>query len=223
MKSNFWVLAWTIGLGLSTIGAASDITLTSFQPFGGVSVNNSNEVAKRLAVLLRRTPSVQVDECLLPVVYDAAAKVALDCIGGRHPNLVLSLGAGSCEIDFETRATNYDYARVPDNAGNLRNAGTPILKGAPKHVALSAPMTALYRNSKQRGRARLFRSWDAGSYVCNNTAYWLAYTFAAEKRDIPYGFIHVPPVTCGADTAAPEVIAQTIYDGLRTTMPELFR
>ena len=210
----------------AAIASASEIALTAFEPFGGVPVNNSAEVASRLGDLLR-TPSatggtVKVTECILPVEYDRAAEVALRCIGDRKPDLVLSFGAGDCEIHFETRGRNRDQTYSADNAGVIRDSGTPIVPGAPEYLTLSAPMISIYEHAPRLGAAGLAQSEDAGAYVCNNTAYHLAHTYRVPNSPTRYGFIHVPPTTCGAAVSDPVVIARTIELALREAMPELF-
>lgn len=213
-------------LALGTSASASEIVLTAFEPFGGLPVNNSAVVVEKLAWLLDATPTldknypVRVSTCVLPVEYDRAARTALDCIGGRAPDLVLSFGAGGCEIDFETRARNLDSTYAADNAGALR-INREILPGGPKFVDFNAPMKAIYRQAPPFGSATRL-SDDAGAYVCNNTAYWLGRVFASPGSATRYGFIHVPPTSCSPATANPEAIAETVYRGLRRAMPELF-
>ncbi len=210
----------------SPIARASEIVLTAFEPFGGLPVNNSAVVVEKLAWLLEGTPTldrsdpVRISTCILPVEYDRAAKVALDCIGGRTPALVLSFGAGGCEIDFETRARNLDSSYSADNAG-ARRVNRPILPGGPKFVEFNAPMKSIYRMAPPFGSANHLSN-DAGAYVCNNTAYWLGRMFATPGSPTRYGFIHVPPTSCSPITANADAIANTIYRGIRRAMPELF-
>jgi pyroglutamyl-peptidase len=226
MKVQFRPSAFVL-LGLFLFAAsasASQIVLTAFEPFGGDPVNNSAEVASRLAVLLRDAApagKIEVKLCILPVEYDRGARVALDCIGNARPDLVLSLGAGSCEIDFETRARNRDDTFAPDNAGVLRTENSPIIPGAPEYLALNAPMRDLYLKSPHRDSLGNL-SEDAGAYVCNNTAYWLAHEFAGPDSPTRYGFIHVPPTTCAPEIRDPAMLADTIFQALRAAMPELF-
>jgi pyrrolidone-carboxylate peptidase len=82
-------------------------------------------------------------------------------------------------------------------------------------------MTEIFRHSPRPGSlGRL--SDDAGAYVCNNTAYWLATEFSKPGSATRYGFIHVPPTNCAPTTADPESLAETIFVGVRGAMPELF-
>jgi pyroglutamyl-peptidase len=213
------------GFFLSSQAFASKIVLTAFEPFGGAKENNSASVIAKLATLLQAAGpagEIEVKTCVLPVEYDRGAKVALECIGATKPDLVLSLGEGGCEIDFETRARNRDQTGSADNAGVLRNTGSKIITGAPKFIDFNAPMVPFFRDSKQIGKARLFRSKDAGGYVCNNTAYWLSHAFMGASSPTKFGFIHVPPVACGPSVADNDVVARTIFEGMKASMKNLF-
>jgi len=215
------VLSICAALAMSGSGRAAEIALTAFEPFGGVPVNNSAEVMKRLAAKLRDAGVDEVVECVLPVEYDRAAKIALGCIGAREPELVLSLGAGGCEIHYETRGHNRDDTGSADNAGVLRNRNTEIVPGGPEYLELNAPMSEIFRRAARHGSPGRISS-DAGAYVCNNTAYWLAKVFTKPGSATQYGFIHVPPTTCSAKIADAGRIAETIFEGVRGAMPELF-
>jgi pyroglutamyl-peptidase len=210
----------------TSVASATEIVLTAFEPFGGDPVNNSAEVVSRLGELLER-PSPRGDqrivtECILPVEYDRGAAVALECIQGRKPDLVLSFGAGGCEVDFETRGHNRDRTYAADNAGVIRDSNSAIIPGAPEYLYFNAPMAAIFEHAVQYTEAKLAPSEDAGGYVCNNTAYLLAHAFARPNSPTRFGFIHVPPTTCGSGMADPDLLARTINDALRAAMPELF-
>lgn len=200
---------------------AADVMLTAFEPFGGDSVNNSMLVMKKLAEKLE-AEKVNVTQCVLPVEYDRAAKVALECKNKmeRPPALVLSLGVGQCRLAFETHARNLDDSSSPDNAGVLRT-GSPIIKGAPESIRHSAPMDLLFYRAPRLGDVRIVASDDMGSYVCNNTGYWLSTEFPL-GNSTRFGFVHVPPVTCSAGTRNPELLAEILEKALRNAVPELF-
>ncbi|MGZ3697009.1 MAG: pyroglutamyl-peptidase I family protein, partial [Bdellovibrionota bacterium] len=104
--------------------------------------------------------------------------------------LVLSLGEGDCEIHVETLARNLDNTpHLPDNAGETRASKT-IDPTLPARVTFSYPAAAL---SRAMAGSRL--SKNMGNFVCNNTAFRLGTKFHGSQ--IQYGFIHVPPASCG--------------------------
>lgn len=210
----FFSLAWIAMPGSS---AASDILLTSFEPFGGNSANNSMRVMRELGKRLRELP-VSVHECVLPVEYDRGAEIARSCARGKRLSFVLSLGEGACSLEFETRAQNLDDTWSPDNAG-VRRTNHPIVPGGSEFRELSAPMDLLYQSAPRLGAVEINRSSDMGNYVCNNTAYWMSRSYPVGGKT-RFGFIHVPPVDC--TESDPKLLAAIIGDAIEAAMPELF-
>lgn len=92
-------------------------------------------------------------------------------------------------IYLETMARNRDGAGKPDNAGQLRGT-EPIEPGAPAALAASFPASALKQALHEAGFAAEL-SEDAGGYLCNHLFFRAGLAFGG---DIPYGFVHVPPV-----------------------------
>src|SRR4051812_4988148 len=90
------------------------ILITSYEGFGlgkvlGSDENLSHDVALKLKSLVSENNlKIAVEVCRLPVTYDRAAEVALECFkrANPKPELVLSLGEGPrCHLLFETAAT----------------------------------------------------------------------------------------------------------------------
>jgi pyroglutamyl-peptidase len=173
------------------------ILVTAFEPFAGRRENLSYDVALELASMSDKIGSgAEIRICRLPVVYDKAAERTLDCLAGlrRTPTLVLSLGEGGCRISLETLAHNVDdVGKLADNEGHIR-VKSEIVKGSPALVSLSFPARDMFCTLTSEDRRLVAPSASAGAFVCNNTAYHLA--FEMKGRNIPYGFIHVPPASC---------------------------
>jgi pyrrolidone-carboxylate peptidase len=124
---------------------ADGILITTFDPFAGRPENRSQAVGKIVQQKLARE-GFEVTLCNLPVVYDAGAQAARKCYAemARKPDVVLSLGEGSCETRIETRAYNLDDTpKLADNSGQLRKAQM-ILKKGPEHIALNIPAQAMF-------------------------------------------------------------------------------
>ncbi len=96
----------------------------------------------------------------------------------RHqPEVILGLGQSSRKkIDIETRARNRRRAGKLDE---LR----PIFRDRPQ----SLPTTL-----KIRAGRSVQSSNDAGDYVCNYSMYVLLDAIARERREVRFGFIHIP-------------------------------
>jgi pyrrolidone-carboxylate peptidase len=186
-------LAFSATVSQATSTHPFRLVLTSFDPFGMRSKNNTQPIAKAITAMAPTLgDDVEVVTCNLPVVYDEAAKAALDCISHAQPDAVVSLGEGYCDIRIETGATNWDNSRSPDNADQLRS-GSPILASGPARSAFGFPVQAMYC-ALENPSDLVHVSADPGSFVCNNTAYLLSLEFNA--RHIPFTFIHVPHTDC---------------------------
>src|SRR5690606_7121788 len=107
---------------LSFAQAKDTVLLSGFDPFGGVSVNNSWNIAQQVAARLQSTRDVAVKTCLLPTSYARAIPALEKCLAemNEKPTLVVSLGAGPCNVKWETRAHNKDHDYGPDNDGVSR-------------------------------------------------------------------------------------------------------
>jgi pyrrolidone-carboxylate peptidase len=173
------------------------VVFTTFEPFGGWSVNLSHEIAEEVVRSgALENLGVDVRICRLPVVYDEASRQALSCLDGigRRPDAVISLGEGSCDIRLETVAQNLDDTPgSPDNAGQT-HVGQVIEAGAPERLGFTLPVDRFFCVIDPPARIGLNPSISAGNYVCNNNGYHLARHFA--PLAVPYGHIHVPHSGC---------------------------
>lgn len=191
------------------------VMLTGFEPFDGRASNNSWNIANAVASAKEQLgPDVVVSTCLLPVVYDSAAKAAETCFdsAAEKPDVVISLGEAGCQLRIETAAHNLDDTPgFPDNAGNIRT-GKTIEDGAPAHLGFNLPAPEMYceLGKKQRGNTQV--SETPGGFVCNNTAFHLARYFM--EKPVQYGFIHVPASDCG-DSADPKKTAEPLTKMLK--------
>lgn len=184
------------------------ILITSFEPFAGRATNNSEAIAGEL----RANPALLGGDlellfCALPVVYDQAATVAMDCVERYKPDAVVSLGEADCRLRLETAASNRDDSPdLPDNAGQVR-VDHRIVPSGPERVGFRFPVEAMYRALGEES-SRLEVSSSPGSFVCNNVAYHM--TLGLAPRGVPYAFIHVPSGECEAPIRDPQANARAI-------------
>lgn len=183
------------------------ILFTSFDPFGGRPTNNTQPIVE----LLRRNPDfigerIDVQTCNLPVIYDQAAAVAMECIERVHPDMVVSLGEGRCgQIRIETAATNLNTSSSLDNQGQSRK-GLPVISGAPRRLGFAFPVQEMFC-ALNAFSPSVKVSVSAGGYICNNTAYRLSQ--ALRSRGIPFAFIHVPRVACMDERKHPQALVSS--------------
>jgi pyroglutamyl-peptidase len=221
---TFAQVAWVLFSMTLTLGAQAAepyrILVTSFSPFGSKSKNNSQPIAARVAELAPALgEDVQIDVCNLPVMYDTAAISAHECVDRLHPQAVVSLGEGKCELKIETGATNWDSDSLSDNAGQTRS-GRPIIEGGPHRVSFQFPVQAMYC-AVDANKPPVSVSTYAGGFVCNNMAYRLSQDL--DSRGIPFTFIHVPNSDCISWHRERDVEknAQLIAKMLRAAVTEL--
>jgi pyrrolidone-carboxylate peptidase len=193
--------------------ASFTVLLTSFDPFGGSQANNTQPI---VGVLTQMASTLGTDvvlkTCNLPVVYDQAADVAMDCVEKIKPDAVVSFGEAACSIRIETAATNLDRSPgFPDNAGQVRN-GNKIVSGGVERSPFDFPVPDMY--CALGGQASsVVVSASPGAFVCNNTAYHLSLDL--EAKGIPFTFIHVPNSKCNPSQVDPQANAGLIAPMLR--------
>lgn len=167
------------------------ILISAFEPFAGRKVNMSELVAEELKSYMQPT-GLDIEIVILPVVYDLAATKFINHIEKMRvkPDYVLSLGEAAKKLTLETKAVNLDNSgENADNAGKLRD-NEEIIEGGKECFGFTMPMHLLYASVPKQNRGMIEVSSNAGSFVCNNTAYRMLNYF--ENKLGKYGFIHVP-------------------------------
>ncbi|MBI3886124.1 MAG: pyroglutamyl-peptidase I [Opitutae bacterium] len=163
--------------------------LTGFEPFGGESINPSEEIARALNG--RTVAGRAVVGSLLPCVYGAAIKELKHLMKLHQPMLVVCVGqaGGRAEITPERVAINVDDARIPDNAGQ-QPIDKPVVKGGPAAYWSTLPIKAIVQELRKHHLAAAV-SQTAGTFVCNHVFYGLMHALR-EHAEVRGGFIHVP-------------------------------
>ena len=195
------------------------VLLTSFDPFGGSPNNNTQAIVAELSQMAAQLgASVVIQSCNLPVVYDAGAEAAMDCVRKGTPDLVISMGEAGCFLQIETAATNLDKSPgFPDNSGLIRN-GTAIVAGGPLRSGFNYPVQSMYC-ALGATSPPVKVSIDPGAFVCNNTAYHLSQDLKA--KGIPFTFIHVPNTRCVPAQVDPKKNAQVLAKMISTAIATL--
>jgi len=166
------------------------VLLTSFEPFGGMSVNSSLEIGREIA--RRPPPGVELEWLVLPVVAGACVEQAWSRIVQMRPGLVLALGqaSGASALRLECRGVNENDFGIPDNDGQ-RLVQKPSVSGGP----------ALYSTSARLGRVARALSWhevqvqisvSAGRFVCNHLYFGLLHRAATAAHTHQTAFVHLP-------------------------------
>lgn len=163
-----------------------DILVTAFMPFGGETVNPTEQA---LSLLPDGICGFRIKKLLLPVEFGRAAELAAGEYDRLSPAAVVMLGqaGGRSAITPELAAKNLMDARIPDNAGFMPK-GLKIAVDGEETLASTLPNEEIVKAIRALGlHAELSR--DAGAYVCNSLLYSMLLHTGGR---IPAGFIHIP-------------------------------
>jgi pyrrolidone-carboxylate peptidase len=205
-----------------TIWARPTVLVSYYDPFGeDAIVNNSETVAKLLwARMHPETSPVDVLLCPLETKFDESFRELDICVRNMRvpPVMVIGLGETGCGVKIETMGRNLDRTIGPDNAGVERN-NQVIIPEAPKAIGFTYPLPEMYCALSDADRAKITVSNNAGSFVCNNTAFQLSWHYPELKN----GFMHVANHGCknidAKNIEAVNQLAAMITAGARSTTP----
>jgi pyroglutamyl-peptidase len=175
------------------------ILVTGFEPFGGSTINPSEQVVRRLREIT--FPGLDLDTAVLPVERTGAGLALVNAIEHAAPQAVLCLGEASSRpvISVERIAVNLMDYRIPDNQGN-QVADLPVIAGGPAAYFATLPVRKILEKILQVG-APAELSLSAGSFLCNQVMYEALHYLTQHQLAIRAGFIHMPSL--------PQQIAQS--------------
>lgn len=161
------------------------ILVTAFTPFGGDTLNASQEI---LNVLPDALGGVWLEKLLLPVSFRAAPGLALETAKALRPEAIVCLGqaGGRDAVTPERVAVNLMDAAISDHDG-FQPVDAPIVPDGPAAYFSALPVKAMVA-AMQRSEVPARLSNTAGTYVCN----CLMYSMLHRIHAIPCGFIHLP-------------------------------
>ena len=196
------------------------VLVTAFQPFGGETVNSSQQAVQLLAQY-PQAPGVELTTAVLPVEFARAAALLQQTIEACKPALVICIGeaSGRAAVTVERFAINLDDAAIPDNAG-YQPIDEPVVAGGPVAYASTLPVSAVVAALLAAGIPAA-KSSTAGTYVCNHVFYALMHFIATREPRLRGGFIHVPYVheqVLGRSDALPSLSLASITEALRLTV-----
>ena len=162
------------------------LLITSFEPFGGESVNAS---LLAVSALPDKIGGFEIHKLTLPVVFGRAAELAIEYAESRGVDAVLATGqaAGRAAVTPELVAVNIQYARIPDNDGNCPS-DAPVIAGGREAYFSTMPIRRMAEAAAVAALCTV--SYSAGAYVCNDVYYRLLHRF--HGTHVRVGFIHVP-------------------------------
>lgn len=168
------------------------ILVTGFDPFGGESINPSEEAVKRIKEEIN---GAKIIKLTIPTVREKSLKAIEYAIEIHKPDIVISIGqaGGRFDITPERIAINIDDFRIKDNDGN-QPTDEPVRKDGEIAYITSLPVKAMVEHMK-KNEVPASVSYTAGTFVCNHVMYGVLYMIDKKYPNIKGGFIHIPYVT----------------------------
>ncbi len=164
--------------------------LTGFEPFLHHTFNPTMDVAKELDGKI--IGNYEVVGRILPVTFAESGEQLLTYIKEEQPDVVISLGlaGGRNHITPERIAINcMDGAK--DNNGVQMN-GEKIKEHGKDGMLTTLPIKDMVE-ALHEAVIPASISNSAGTYVCNHVMYQALHYFEEEEKNVPAGFIHIPP------------------------------
>jgi len=160
------------------------VLVTGFEPFGGSTVNPSQQLVAAL--------DGDIAKALLPVSYARAADALRAAVAEHDPDVVICFGEadGRTAISVERFAHNFDETTTIDNE-EAPGSGAPIDPEGPIAYASSLPVDDIVAALRVEAIPAA-PSRDAGGFLCNHVFYVLMRMLERETRDRRGGFVHVP-------------------------------
>ncbi len=190
------------------------ILLSGFEPFGGDSVNASEQIVRRLDGTL--VSGHAIHGIVLPCEFLRAPRVLMKHIQARKPAWVVCLGqaAGRRDIAVERIAHNLDDAALADNAGK-QPVDLPVVRSGPAAYWSTLPVKSIVAAVSHQ-RIPVVLSMSAGGFVCNHVFYSLMHALRA-RRSPRGGFIHVPALA-SAGGASPGLALDTCVQAIEIAL-----
>jgi pyroglutamyl-peptidase len=166
------------------------ILLTGFEPFAGLSVNPSAEVAKVLDG--RLVGDAVVRSAILPVHHAEVAPRVARLVDETDPFAILHLGlaGGRARLSLERVAVNVMHYETADNAGHVAKGEPCVPQGPPAYFA-TLPLGAILAALLADGIPSAISN-TAGTYLCNQTMYGTLHALGVRRHPARAGFVHLP-------------------------------
>ena len=150
---------------------ATRVLVSGFEPFGGETVNPSQDAVEALGRLA--LPGIALRTVVLPTRFGASLARLDDALAGWPADVVLSVGlaGGRSGLTVERVAINLDDARIPDNGG-AQPVDRPVVAGAPAAYFANFPVKAMVAAIRAAGLEASV-SHSAGTFVCNHVFFGL--------------------------------------------------
>ncbi len=199
------------------------LLLTGFEPFGGESINPSQEVVR----LLAETPpaGAEVTPLVLPVRSGVGLGMLAPAFDDGDYDAWLGLGQAGARVALSVERVGINVL-VDRASDDDRDDGPPeqaIVKDGPAGYFSQLPVHDLARHISAAGVPAVVSN-SAGTYICNEVLYAMQHHFALTARHRPSGFIHLPYLPEQAEgkrMGTPSMPLETQVAGVRAAVEYL--
>jgi pyroglutamyl-peptidase len=195
------------------------LLVTGFEPFGPHTVNPSERMIRLIAAAA--PPGAVVSTRVLPVAYRRAFAPLAEALDSERPSgaLLLGLGAGRANVEFERFGVNWRGAPQPDNDG-LLIAGEKIDVAGPAAYFASAPVEEIAAACRAAGTPTAVSS-HAGTFLCNQVFYTALRHCDRHDLRCRVDFVHLPFLPEQASGGEPAVSEDAMLAGLNAALVKL--
>ena len=167
--------------------------ITGFEPFGGESINSSQETVN--AVASDEFGDIEIVRGLLPVSFKRSGIAMCGLIDETEPDVVIMLGQSgkSDRVKIERIAVNLMDAKKPDNDGYTPDEDC-IVSDGPSAYFSSLPVKHLQHHLVENGIPADISN-SAGLYVCNTAYFNALHHISILGKEIKAVFVHLPKIS----------------------------
>jgi pyroglutamyl-peptidase len=176
------------------------VVMTGFGPFPSVPVNASMILVPRLAKAAASIfPATRFVTEILPTEWDTAPKRVDALLSAHAPDLILHFGVSSRARGFEIEQRGRNECALAPDASGCCPDDAEIRSGGPHLIRSRLPVAEIVTRLRDRG-IPAFRSWNAGTYLCNATLYHVL--LSTRGQNSMAGFVHIPAALAPPGSAA---------------------
>lgn len=199
------------------------IVLTGYEPFGPTkdTVNPSWEMVSHISPSSPPLSECTIKAFQIPLVYRSIHPKVQEIIDTENPDIMICTGQSPAPmICIERVAINLAHAPLTGTGWNCgaKPQDEILVEGGPCAYFSTLPIREIVSKIQGAGIPAA-TSYHAGTFGCNQIFYYMMNELEKRGKNIPAGFIHVPPLPSQTlDRAWPSMILDMMIKGLEVAL-----